>query len=97
MRTSAPPSLKEEIQVLKKKRGAVILAHNYEIGEVQEVADFVGDSLGLSREAARQPAKVIVFCGVSKISWWMGKFFSQTTLSSHVKRPQAGASKNFCA
>src|SRR3954471_13217014 len=56
--------LQGEIRSLAKERNAVILAHNYERAEVQDVADFVGDSLGLSREAARTPADVIVFCGV---------------------------------
>lgn len=52
------------IKSLARERDAVILAHNYECPEVQDAADFVGDSLGLSREAARTDAKVIVFCGV---------------------------------
>lgn len=56
--------LQAEIRDLAKTRNAVILAHNYERAEVQDVADFVGDSLGLSREAARTDADVIVFCGV---------------------------------
>src|SRR4030081_3448108 len=56
--------LQGEIKTLARRRNAVILAHNYERPEVQDVADFVGDSLGLSREAARTPADVIVFCGV---------------------------------
>ncbi len=56
--------LQEEIRRLAKERNAVIIAHNYERPEVQDVADFVGDSLGLSREAARTDAEVIVFCGV---------------------------------
>jgi len=58
------PSLKDQVAALKKERRAVILAHNYQIGEVQDAADFVGDSLGLSQTAARTEADVIVFCGV---------------------------------
>jgi quinolinate synthase len=57
-------TISEEIQELKIKKNAVILAHNYQIGAVQDIADFVGDSLGLSREAARTNADLIVFCGV---------------------------------
>ena len=56
--------LQAEIKSLAKQRNAVVLAHNYERPEVQDVADFVGDSLGLSREAARTDADIIVFCGV---------------------------------
>jgi quinolinate synthase len=56
--------LHEEIRRAARERNAVILAHNYERPEVQDVADFVGDSLGLSREAARTSAETIVFAGV---------------------------------
>jgi len=55
---------RDRIQELKKERNAVILAHNYQIGEVQDLADFVGDSLELSRKAAKLNVEVIVFCGV---------------------------------
>ena len=54
----------EKISALKKRRGAVILAHNYQLGEVQDIADFVGDSLELSQNAAKTGAGAIVFCGV---------------------------------
>jgi quinolinate synthase len=56
--------LQAEIKRRARERNAVILAHNYERPEVQDVADFVGDSLGLSREAAKTDADIIVFCGV---------------------------------
>jgi len=56
--------LAASIRDLAEARRAVILAHNYQRGEVQDVADFVGDSLGLSREAAATDAEVIIFCGV---------------------------------
>jgi quinolinate synthase len=58
------PALQEEVRELARARGAVILAHNYQLPEIQDVADYVGDSLGLSQQAARTDAATIVFCGV---------------------------------
>jgi len=62
--TAVSTDLISEILELKRARNAVILAHNYQIAAIQEVADFVGDSLGLSRQAAATSADVIAFCGV---------------------------------
>ena len=67
-RVPLPPqrldALSRDILELKRKLNAVILAHNYQVPEIQDIADYVGDSLGLSQQAAKTPADVIVFCGV---------------------------------
>ncbi len=58
------PALKREVRALAEEKNAIILAHNYQVPEIQEVADYTGDSLGLSRQAAAADADAIVFCGV---------------------------------
>ncbi len=58
------PALQDEVRALAEERGAVILAHNYQLPEIQDIADYVGDSLGLSQQAARAEGDLIVFCGV---------------------------------
>ena len=64
MTTAAFTELHEEVRALARERDAVVIAHNYQRPEVQDVADYVGDSLGLSRQAAATDASTIVFCGV---------------------------------
>src|SRR6187402_1308251 len=67
-RRQLPPAqvdaLTRDILALKRKLNAVVLAHNYQVPEIQDIADYVGDSLGLAQQAAKTPADVIVFCGV---------------------------------
>jgi quinolinate synthase len=58
------PALQDEVRALAAEREAVILAHNYQLPEIQDIADYVGDSLGLSQRAAATAAETIVFCGV---------------------------------
>lgn len=56
--------LKEEINRMRREKNAVILAHYYQTGDIQDIADFVGDSLALAQQAAKTTADIIVFCGV---------------------------------
>lgn len=87
MRNKPAADLSQEIASLKKKRNAVILAHNYQLPEVQDVADYRGDSLELARIAARTDAEVIVFCGVH----FMAETASILCPDKKVIMPDAGA------
>jgi quinolinate synthase len=80
-------ALLEEIQHLKEERRAVIIAHNYQRGEVQDIADFTGDSLELSRKAATMDCEVIVFCGVN----FMAESASILSPDKTVLLPEVGA------
>jgi quinolinate synthase len=81
------PSLQREVRELARERNAVILAHNYQLPEVQDVADYVGDSLGLSQQAARAGADTIAFCGVH----FMAETASILCPDKHVLLPDLGA------
>ncbi len=81
------PELQDKIRQLKKERNAVILAHNYQRGEVQDIADFVGDSLELARQAAGTDADVIAFCGVH----FMAETAAILSPDKTVLLPDAGA------
>jgi quinolinate synthase len=94
MNTLATPAgtaaLQEEIRELARARDAVILAHNYQVPEIQDVADYVGDSLGLSRQAAAHPASTIAFCGVHFMAETAAILAPEKTVL--IPEPEAGCS-----
>ena len=83
-------ALQEEIRELARARDAVILAHNYQVPEVQDVADYVGDSLGLSRQAAAHEASTIAFCGVHFMAETAAILAPEKTVL--IPDPEAGCS-----
>src|SRR6059036_4153195 len=97
VRKPMPPArfdaLSRDILDLKRKLKAVVLAHNYQVPEVQDVADYVGDSLGLSQVAARTEADVIVFCGVH----FMAETASIISPQKKVLLPDLGAGCSLAA
>jgi quinolinate synthase len=84
------PALQEEVRALAQERDAVILAHNYQLPEIQDVADYVGDSLGLSQQAAKADAEVIVFCGVHFMAETASVLCPEKTVL--IPDPEAGCS-----
>lgn len=92
-RLNGHSELAAEVLRLKESRNAVILAHNYQVPEVQDIADFVGDSLGLSQAAARTTADVIVFCGVH----FMAETASIISPEKKVLLPDLGAGCSLAA
>jgi quinolinate synthase len=82
--------LLKEIRVWKEKRDALIIAHNYQIPDIQDVADYVGDSLGIARIAAQAPQKLIVFCGVHFMAESAAIFSPEKTVL--IPDPNAGCS-----
>jgi quinolinate synthase len=84
------PALQAEVRALARERGAVILAHNYQLPEIQDVADYVGDSLGLSQQAAQADAETIVFCGVHFMAETASVLCPEKTVL--IPDPEAGCS-----
>jgi quinolinate synthase len=82
--------LQAQVRALAAERGAVILAHNYQLPEIQDVADYVGDSLGLSRRAAQAPGELIVFCGVHFMAETASVLCPEKTVL--IPDPRAGCS-----
>ncbi len=83
-------TLAEEIRALKAQRNAVILAHNYEYGEIQDIADYVGDSLGMAQYAAKSDAPVLVVCGVHFMAETSAILSPEKTVL--IPDPEAGCS-----